>query len=93
VLGEARAADFKQDASLEWSAPEDGLYYVKIQPIHPNLAGKGVNYRLSIESLGQVLVPALACSGLTLPAAWWLVRLAWKRRKEAQAKRAELGDI
>ncbi len=93
VLGEARAADFKQDASLEWSAPADGLYYLKIQPIHPNLAGKGVNYRLSIESLGQVLVPALACSGLTLPAAWWLVRLAWKRRREAQAKRAEMGDI
>ena len=46
VLASTAARDFNQPAILHWMAPGDAIYYLKLTPIHPNLAGTEAGYSI-----------------------------------------------
>ncbi|MCC6147500.1 MAG: peptidoglycan DD-metalloendopeptidase family protein [Anaerolineaceae bacterium] len=81
VLGEARPLDFAQPSSLDWIAPDDGIYFLRFTPYDAGLGGSDVRYEVRVARLSQVFTPTLVCSSLLLPFIWVLVRAYLKAKK------------
>ncbi len=97
LLGEQIPADFGTAASLDWIAPADGTYYLRLLPIDPGLSGPGARYQVKVESLGQVFIPGLVvCGGGALPVLWLLYKAlmgqltAQKMRKDRRRQRMQI---
>jgi hypothetical protein len=75
ILGEVRADGFNQPVRLEWTAPEDGQYYLILKPFDDRLTGTGTNYQVVVESTTVVSPAVLTCSALFLPLLYGLMRL------------------
>ena len=83
VLGETSATDFNQPVSLEWTAPEDGTYYLAVRPFDERLTGSGTKYEVVVESTTTVSPAVFTCSALFLPLIYALVKL-FQRFKPAE---------
>ncbi|MDZ4160022.1 MAG: hypothetical protein U1B80_09555, partial [Anaerolineaceae bacterium] len=75
LLGSQSPSDLGKATQLDWIAPGDGLYYLRLQPIDERLNGTETGYSLRIDPMGQVYTPTLLCGGLALPGLWMLVKL------------------
>ncbi len=82
LLGEQKSADLAQDATLEWSAPQDGIYYLRLTPQDARLSGSRVIYGVKIDTVGQVFAPPLFCSAMILPLIWAGVKLYYQARRK-----------
>lgn len=81
VLDEFIPAAPDSPARLEWIAPADGLYYLRLRPADPRLAGTGTNYEVRVDRIIQIKPTAVACSALLLPLVWLLVKFYSRMRK------------
>jgi hypothetical protein len=84
LLGEQKPTDLSQDAVLEWSAPEDGIYYLRLMPQDVRLSGSRVIYGIKIDTVGQVFAPPLFCSAMILPLIWAGVKLYYQARRKVE---------
>jgi len=86
VLGMADAPAMNSGSQLEWTAPEDGFYAVRLIPMDNRLQGTNVRYKVRVETTGQVFPPGLFCSGAVLPVLWGLAKLLlrWREKKFAE---------
>ncbi len=85
LLGENKPTDFGQPVQLDWIAPNDGLYFLRLRPYDAGLAGDSARFSVRIEKLALVYTPTLFCSTLILPLIWLTIK-AFYRLKTAQRK-------
>lgn len=82
-LGEIVPEDFNQPATLSWTAPEDGFYYLRLRGIHENLAGSDVRYTIGIEAVNRVSPGGIFAFGsLLLPALWFVYKVFHRVRRK-----------
>jgi murein DD-endopeptidase MepM/ murein hydrolase activator NlpD len=84
-LGEIVPEEFGTSATLPWTAPGDGLYYLRLRGIDERLAGTDVRYTVSIEAVNRVSMGGVVgFSSIMLPVLWFSYKLFYKfRRKRA----------
>lgn len=80
LLAVQKPGDLNQPARLEWTAPEDGVYFLRLTPLDPRLVGSDVRYNVKIEKTGMVSTPTIFLSTLVLPVIWFIVRLYYRLR-------------
>jgi murein DD-endopeptidase MepM/ murein hydrolase activator NlpD len=85
-LGEQWPATYNQSAALDWTAPEDGIYFLRLSGIDEKMAGTDVSYQIKVDKTGQIATGGLFCSGLALPALWLAVKLYMKRKQSASGE-------
>lgn len=78
LLGESKPTDFGKSAQLDWIAPKDGLYFLRLRAYDAGLVGNAVRYTVHIEKLAQVYTPTLFCSTLILPLIWLVVKTFYR---------------
>jgi murein DD-endopeptidase MepM/ murein hydrolase activator NlpD len=85
-LGEIAPEDFNQPAMLEWTAPDDGVYFLRLRGIHELLAGTDVRYKVFIEPVNKVSPGGVFAFGsLMLPVLWFGYKVFYQvRRKMAK---------
>ena len=83
LLGEQWPEELQTAAQLEWTAPQDGLYYVRMLPLDSRLVGTDTVYRARVDQLSQVFSPPLVCTSLLLPAIWAVIRGLQALKKKA----------
>ncbi len=76
-----RAQNFGEPVTLEWTAPADDIYLLRITPLDTRLTGEDARYNIKIEEIGKLHPGGLVLSSLTLPVLWFLVK--WYLRKKA----------
>ncbi len=86
-----RAENFGQAATLDWTAPADDIYMLRITPIDTRLTGEDVRYAVKIEEIGKVHPGGLVLSSLALPVLWFLVK--WYLRKKASGEVMDIAQI
>jgi murein DD-endopeptidase MepM/ murein hydrolase activator NlpD len=59
VLSSAQAAGVGQSAILRFQAAVAGSYYIKVEPLTPNLMGTQAVYRLTVSETKQTFLPML----------------------------------
>lgn len=59
VLGRAESPGLGQGASLRLALPGPGTYYVKVEPLVPDLAGTGAKYGFVIYDVEEVFLPVI----------------------------------
>jgi murein DD-endopeptidase MepM/ murein hydrolase activator NlpD len=90
-LGVQKPKDYGQMAELNWTAPEDGLYYLKLEPLHPDLTGPDVRYQVRVDRMANMPVPAgWICGGSLVPLLWALYKLARRLQAEINARKNNL---
>ena len=67
-IGEARPSNSDASASLDWTAPVDGVYYLKLTPIDSRITGTDTTYEVGIEVKSQVQPTTLICGSAAIPA-------------------------
>jgi hypothetical protein len=67
-IAEARPASVDGSASLDWTAPADGTYYILLTPMNKNINGTNTNYEVSIEVKSTVQPGTLVCGSVAIPA-------------------------
>jgi len=80
VLGELIAQDFNQETALEWKAPQDGLYALRVSPLDNRLAGDAVSYEIKVDKVLQLKPVTYTCTALLLPLIWFVVKMYAKVR-------------
>ncbi len=86
-----RAENFGEAVTLDWTAPADDIYMLRITPIDTRLTGEDVRYTIKIEEIGKVHPGGLAISSLALPVLWFLVK--WYLRKKATGEATPIVQI
>jgi murein DD-endopeptidase MepM/ murein hydrolase activator NlpD len=59
VLASTEAGGLGQDAAMTFRAGAAGIYYIKIEPLKPNLSGSDALYRLAVSELKFTFMPKL----------------------------------
>ena len=67
-IGEARPEDSDASASLDWTVPVDGTYYIKMERIDGRLRGTDSVYSVGIELKSKIQPGTLVCGAASLPA-------------------------
>lgn len=90
LLGEVHPVDENASASLEWTVPADGVYYVRLSPENALVGGDDTVYTFTVKVNSQVNPGLLVCSSITLPAALGggFVMAKKARDKKKASKRA-----
>jgi murein DD-endopeptidase MepM/ murein hydrolase activator NlpD len=90
LLGEYHPADSSSEASMDWTVPVDGVYYVKYSPVVADISGTDTNYTVKIEQQNTVQTIPVVCGSTAIPAllggAYLLV--SKKVQKKKASKRA-----
>ena len=60
MLISTEATGFDRSAFLRWTVPADGLYYLKLNPIHPGIAGTDADYRVWQGQAQEFYLPVIA---------------------------------
>ena len=60
MLISTEATGFDRSAFLRWTVPADGLYYLKLNPIHPGIAGTDADYRVWQGQALEFYLPVIA---------------------------------
>jgi hypothetical protein len=73
-----------EETRLEWKAPEENLYFLRLSALDPRLGGSGVKYRVTVEPAGTI-PGEVFFSGLFLPILWFLVKryTSWRLNSRA----------
>jgi hypothetical protein len=90
LLGENHPTDANSGASLDWTVPADGIYYVKLSPVDSQISGTDTDYTFGVEVQNTVQTTPLICGSISIPlllgGAYTLV--SKKVQKKKSAKRA-----
>lgn len=68
ILSEVHPADANASASLQWTVPADGVYYVRLSPEDAQVGGEDTAYKFSVKVNSDVNPLALICGSLGIPA-------------------------
>ena len=93
-IGEARPADATASASLDWTAPVDGNYYLKLTPFDNRLTGTDTKYEVGIELKSKIQPATLICGSAAIPAllaGGYAVSKQVKRAKKAKQRKEAMG--
>ncbi len=86
-LGEVKPQNTAADGVLDWTAPVDGLYAVKLSPVDGRIAGSDTKYELSLDKKSTVEPGTLICGSAAIPVLLGGGYLAAKRAKKVQKQR------
>ncbi len=67
-IGEARPLSADGSASLDWTVPVDGTYFLKLERIDTRIHGTDTEYEVGIELKSKVQPGTLVCGAAALPA-------------------------
>jgi len=67
LLGEARPENLDGDANLEWIAPTDGTYFVKLTPADARIGGQESVYQFKYETKSTLKPGILICGSAAIP--------------------------
>ncbi|MCX6055388.1 MAG: peptidoglycan DD-metalloendopeptidase family protein [Chloroflexi bacterium] len=67
-IGEARPLNASSDASLDWTVPVSGTYFIKMTPFDTRIGGSDTKYEVGIAVKSQVKPTPLICGGAAIPA-------------------------
>jgi murein DD-endopeptidase MepM/ murein hydrolase activator NlpD len=67
-IGEARPLSSDASASLDWTVPIDGTYFIKLERIDRRIHGTDTFYEVGIELKSKVQPGTLICGAAALPA-------------------------
>jgi murein DD-endopeptidase MepM/ murein hydrolase activator NlpD len=70
LLDESSSTTETDPASLDWTAPEDGLFYLRLRPANNRLSGTDTHYAIKIEEVMKVYPTTIAFSAILLPLIW-----------------------
>ena len=90
LLGEVSAANLNEGTSLEWTAPEDNVYYLRIDPVDSRLMGTDAKYSVIVERTAEMNPLSMLCAAVILPFFWLIFRVYQKMRaKETEGDDTE----
>jgi hypothetical protein len=82
-LGELVPEELNQPAELPWTAPEDGVYFLRLRGIDEKLAGTDVRYTVRIEAVNRVSPGGVFAFGsLMLPVLWFGYKVFYQLRRK-----------
>jgi hypothetical protein len=88
LLGEAHPVDADSEASMDWTVPADGVYFVKYSPVNTQISGTDTGYTAKIEVQNTVQTAPLVCGSIAIPlavgGAYALVNKSVKKKKAAK---------
>ncbi len=68
LLSEIHPADANSSATLEWTVPADGTYYLHLSPQDSEIGGEDTKYTISVITENQVNPISLICGSISIPA-------------------------
>ena len=94
LIGEARPSTSDASATLDWTATEDGVYYMKITPIDARIRGSDTAYEIGIELKSQIQPGTLICGSVSIPAllaAGYAVSKKVQKTRKAKERKEAMG--
>jgi hypothetical protein len=85
LLGEKDPSGLMQPAEINWIAPEEGTYLVRLSSTDPKVYGGDVRYQVRIDAMERVFTPGLLFSTLILPVIWFVIRF-FNRKSSVEKK-------
>lgn len=86
-IGEARPADSDSEAALDWTAPQDGTYYLKLTSADGRIIGTDTNYMVGVEVKSKLQPGTLICGSAAVPALLAGAYAVSKQMKKEQKRR------
>lgn len=86
-IGEARPENSDATATLDWTAPVDGKYFIKMERIDGRIRGSDTLYQVGIELKSKIQPGTLVCGAATLPALLAAGYAASKKVKKVKKNR------
>lgn len=68
LLGQYSPADGSSEASMDWTAPADGVYYVEYAPVNADISGTDTTYTASIEKQNTAQTTPVVCASALITA-------------------------
>jgi hypothetical protein len=93
-IGEARPVNYGASSSLDWTAPLDGTYYLKLTPVDGRISGTNSEYEVGVELKSQIQPETLVCGSVALPAllaAGYAVTKQVKKEQKRKERKTLLG--
>ncbi len=93
-IGEARPTTLDGSASLDWTAPVDGTYYLKLAPLDNRMTGTETEYEVGIELKSKIQPGTLICGSAAIPAllaGGYAVSKQVKRAKKVKQRKEAMG--
>lgn len=87
VIGSAKPANAGAEGVLDWTAPVDGVYALKMTPEDGRIAGTDTKYQLNVESKSTVQPTTLICGSAAIPALLGGSYLLAKRAKKVSKQK------
>ncbi len=87
LIGSGVPANVNSQGTLDWTAPADGVYVLKLEPVDSRITGQETKYSVDISSKSTVEPTTLICGSALLPLLLGGGYAASKQVKRAQAKR------
>jgi murein DD-endopeptidase MepM/ murein hydrolase activator NlpD len=86
LLGEQWPAAFNTAAQLDWTAPAQGIYFLRVSALDDRLYGSNVLYQIKADPVGQVAPQGFLCGGLMLPILWFATKFYMKKKTEGKSE-------
>ena len=86
LIGTAVPATVKANGTLDWTAPADGIYVLKLEPVDNRISGQASKYSVEVSSRSTVEPGTLICGSALLPL---LVGGGYAVSKQAKRYRAK----
>ena len=67
-IGEARPGNANASAKLDWTAPQDGTYYLRLSPVDSRIRGTDATYQVRIIKKSELQPGTLVCGSAAIPA-------------------------
>ncbi|MPM69402.1 hypothetical protein SDC9_116347 [bioreactor metagenome] len=91
LLSEIHPADANSSATLEWTVPADGTYYMRLSPQDSKIGGEDTKYTFSVTTDNQVNPTTLICGSLSIPAVLGTGFVVAKKRYDQKKKSKRAG--
>jgi murein DD-endopeptidase MepM/ murein hydrolase activator NlpD len=89
VLGEVHPANANSSSVLAWTAPADGIYFLRLTPQDAKTFGTDAAYTVKFVQASTVNPGTLVCGSVTIPAAVGGAMLLAKKYSEKKKKEAK----
>lgn len=86
LIGQARPENSGASASLDWTVPVDGTYFIKLERIDSRIRGTDTVYQVGIELKSKIQPGTLVCGAASLPALLAAGYALSKQMKKTQKK-------
>ncbi len=87
LIGTAIPVNVNAEGTLNWTAPVDGVYVLKLEPVDNRIVGQDTRYTINVSSKSTIDPTTLICGSAGLPVLLGGGYLAAKKAKKVQAKR------